>query len=120
MTHPHRVSKTGEERAAGVDGSGTAGDYKDYADGARHKSMELDLPEFLRRLCLHFLPPRFVKIRHFGFLANRRRQDRLRLARLLLAAEPASGSVAFPFRVRDPLAFVSVTLVPFGPSRVAV
>jgi hypothetical protein len=66
-------------------------DYKDYADGARHKSMRLDLPEFLRRLCLHFLPPRFVKIRHFGFLANRRRQERLTLARRLLAAEPAPG-----------------------------
>ena len=32
-------------------------DYKDYADGARHKSMQLDLSEFIRRLCLHFLPP---------------------------------------------------------------
>lgn len=64
-------------------------DYKDYAQGARHKSMPLGLSEFLRRLRLHFLPPRFVKIRHYGLLANRQRQQRLARARVLLSAEPA-------------------------------
>jgi hypothetical protein len=66
-------------------------DYKDYADGARHKSMKLSLTEFIRRLCLHFLPPRFVKIRHYGLLANRGRQDRLEQARALLGALPPSS-----------------------------
>ena len=60
-------------------------DYKDYADGARHKPMQLDLSEFIRRLCLHFLPPRFVKIRHYGLLANRGRQHHLARARALLS-----------------------------------
>jgi hypothetical protein len=60
-------------------------DYKDYADGARHKPMQLGLEEFLRRLRLHFLPPRFVKIRHYGLLANRGRQQRLERARALLS-----------------------------------
>ena len=64
-------------------------DYKDYAQGARHKSIPLGLSEFLRRLRLHFLPPRFVKIRHYGLLANRQRQQRLARARVLLSAEPA-------------------------------
>jgi hypothetical protein len=59
-------------------------DYKDYADGARHKAMQLGLPEFIRRLRLHFLPPRFVKIRHYGLLANRGRQPRLARGRALL------------------------------------
>jgi hypothetical protein len=59
-------------------------DYKDYADGARHKAMELPLSEFIRRLRLHFLPPKFVKIRHYGLLANRGRRQRLQQARLLL------------------------------------
>jgi hypothetical protein len=59
-------------------------DYKDYADGARHKRMELTLPEFIRRLRLHFLPPKFVKIRHYGLLANRGRRERLKAARDLL------------------------------------
>jgi hypothetical protein len=74
-------------------------DYKDYADGARHKSMELETEEFIRRLCLHILPPRFVKIRHYGLLANRGRQERLQQARHLLACEPA----AIPAQVPPPL-----------------
>lgn len=59
-------------------------DYKDYADGARHKPMPLGLAEFIRRLRLHFLPPHFVKIRHYGLLANRGRQQRLERVRAWL------------------------------------
>lgn len=66
-------------------------DYKDYAEGARHKTMRLGLEEFLRRLRLHLLPPRFVKIRHYGLLANRGRQVRLQQARVLLGAEPMAA-----------------------------
>lgn len=64
-------------------------DYKDYAQGARHKTMTLPLDEFIRRLRLHLLPSRFVKIRHYGLLANRGRQERLRRARVLLGASEA-------------------------------
>ena len=45
--------------------------YKDYAQGSVTKTMTLDADEFLRRFCLHILPPKFVKIRHYGFLASR-------------------------------------------------
>ncbi|HNF63917.1 MAG TPA: IS91 family transposase [Rhodocyclaceae bacterium] len=45
--------------------------YRDYAHGNVTKTMTLDATEFIRRFCLHILPPGFVKIRHFGFLANR-------------------------------------------------
>ena len=45
--------------------------YKDYAHGSVTKLMTLDATEFLRRFCLHILPPKFVKIRHFGFLSSR-------------------------------------------------
>ncbi len=48
--------------------------YRDYAHGSVTKTMTLDAMEFLRRFCLHILPPGFVKIRHFGFLANRAKQ----------------------------------------------
>jgi hypothetical protein len=66
-------------------------DYKDYADGARHKTMHLPLGEFIRRWLLHVLPPRFVKIRHYGLLANRGRQVRLQAARTLLQAQSPTG-----------------------------
>ncbi|HEY5909297.1 MAG TPA: IS91 family transposase [Verrucomicrobiae bacterium] len=63
-------------------------DYKDYAQGGRHKTMELGLNEFIRRLCLHFLPAHLVKIRHYGLLANRGRAERLAKARALLGVSP--------------------------------
>jgi hypothetical protein len=72
-------------------------DYKDYADGARHKSMTLQTGEFIRRLRLHLLPPRFVKIRHYGLLANRGRQERLQRARALLGV-PEPVAPAAPTR----------------------
>lgn len=58
--------------------------WKDYADGARRKFMTLRAGEFVRRFCLHLLPERFVKIRHYGLLANAQRQTRIAQARALL------------------------------------
>ena len=63
--------------------------YKDYAHGSQRRSMILSLAEFLRRFCLHILPLRFVKIRHYGLLANRDRPARIAQARALLAEVPA-------------------------------
>lgn len=45
--------------------------YKDYAHGSMTKIMTLESSEFLRRFCMHILPPKFVKMRHYGFLSNR-------------------------------------------------
>ena len=44
--------------------------YRDRADANRSKTMTLAAPEFLRRVLLHVLPRGFVRIRHYGFLAN--------------------------------------------------
>jgi hypothetical protein len=62
--------------------------YKDYAGGGQTRTMTLAQEEFLRRFCLHILPPRFVKIRHYGLLANRDRPARIAHARQLLAQLP--------------------------------
>ncbi len=57
--------------------------------------MTLDAVEFIRRFLLHILPSGFVKIRHFGFLANRNRSSALALCRQhLSAASPADGPAA--------------------------
>lgn len=58
--------------------------WRDYADSNRSKLMVLEATEFVRRLLLHVLPPRFVKIRYCGFLANRRRAENIERARTLL------------------------------------
>jgi len=55
--------------------------YKDYAAGNLTKTMTLDVCEFTRRFLLHVLPRGFVRIRHYGFLANRCRQEKLELCR---------------------------------------
>ena len=52
--------------------------------------MTLDAVEFIRRFLLHVLPSGFVRIRHFGFLANRKRAEKLALCRSLLPAQPTA------------------------------
>jgi Putative transposase len=73
--------------------------WRDYADGDRVKVMELAVDEFLRRFLLHVVPDGFVRIRHFGLLANRRRAAALAQCRVLLAHPPPP--VAPPEAVRD-------------------
>jgi hypothetical protein len=58
--------------------------YKDYADDHAHKVMALDAVEFIRRFLQHVVPTGFVRIRHFGFLANRFRAEKLKRCRQLL------------------------------------
>jgi hypothetical protein len=59
---------------------------RDYANGDKEKIMTLDSHEFIRRFLLHVLPHRFVKIRHYGLLANRRRKDNIALCCKLLGS----------------------------------
>lgn len=49
-------------------------EYKDYRDESRNKEMTLDGVEFIRRYSMHVLPERFVRIRHFGYLAPGNRE----------------------------------------------
>jgi hypothetical protein len=58
--------------------------WRDYADGDKQKTMTLKASEFIRRFLLHVLPPRYVRIRHFGLLANRSRKDNIALCRELI------------------------------------
>ena len=54
--------------------------WKDYTHAGQPAIMTLQATEFIRRFLLHVLPRGFVKIRHFGFLANRGREDNIRYA----------------------------------------
>jgi hypothetical protein len=62
--------------------------WRDYTDDDRVKVMERDVAEFLRRFLLHIVPDGFVRIRHFGLLANRCRAATLARCRDLLAQPP--------------------------------
>lgn len=88
--YTHRVAITNRrlEKLDLENGTVTFG-YKDYAQGNQIRSMNLPLTEFVRRFCLHILPPRFVKIRRYGLLSNRERSTRIAQVRALLAQGPA-------------------------------
>ena len=62
--------------------------WRDRAHGDKQKAMTLVVDEFLRRFLLHLLPNGFVRIRHFGFLANRKRAALLPLCFRLLGSAP--------------------------------
>jgi len=70
--------------------------YKDYAGGGITKTKELPAAEFLRRFLLHVVPPHFVRMRHFGLLATRARQDKLTRCRQLLAVAAAAVTSTLP------------------------
>jgi len=58
--------------------------YRDRSDGDKCKLMTIAAQEFIRRFLLHVLPDSFVRIRHYGFLANRcKREDMARCRELL-------------------------------------
>jgi hypothetical protein len=59
--------------------------WRDYRHQNKSKVMMLAADEFIRRFLLHALPDGFHRIRHYGFLSNRRRAEKLELCRTLLA-----------------------------------
>lgn len=64
--------------------------WKDYRDNNQQKTMDLSAEEFIRRFLLHVLPDAFQRIRYYGFLSNRYRQQKLAQCRQLLGM-PASN-----------------------------
>jgi hypothetical protein len=67
--------------------------YKDYAHGNRRKVMCLGAHEFIRRFLLHVLPTGFMRIRHYGILANRAKREKLAAARAALEHHSAPAPI---------------------------
>jgi hypothetical protein len=98
--YTHRVAISNSRILSVADGKVTFL-WKDYADGDKTKPMTLDAVGFIRRFLLHILPAGFVRIRQFGFLANRARREKLTLCRTLLGTPAArSNAVATDARER--------------------
>jgi hypothetical protein len=89
--YTHRVAIS-NHRLISMEGDQVTFRWKDYAHGNRKRKMTIPAGEFLRRFFLHVLPRGFVRIRHFGFLANRRRSKLLPLCRELLATTSGCSS----------------------------
>ena len=67
--------------------------WRDSAHGNQQKLMTLALYEFLRRFLLHLLPPRFIRIRYYGFLAHCTRTALLPLCRRLIVRVKPSRTI---------------------------
>ena len=87
--YTHRVALS-NDRIVKVENAEVTLSYRDRKDGNRKKTIPLIAHEFIRRFLLHVLPDGFMRVGHFGFLANRSKKQTLTQCRKLLGANPAS------------------------------
>src|SRR6266404_6094191 len=85
--YTHRVALSNDRILRVANGEVTLS-YRDRKDSDRKKTMTLEAQEFIRRFLLHVLPEGFMRIRHFGFLANRAKKQSLAQCRKLLDLQP--------------------------------
>jgi len=93
--YTHRVAISNSRLLALSEGNVTFR-WRDSAHGNKKRLMTLPVEEFLRRFLLHLLPRGFMRIRNFGFLANRRRTELLPLCLRLLQPSGQSRTGATP------------------------
>jgi len=98
--YTHRVAISNHRLISFANGKVTIR-WRDSAHNNEQKLLPLSVDEFLRRFLLHLLPQGFVRIRNFGFLANRRRATRLPLCFHLLGARQDPPAQQDPFSIND-------------------
>lgn len=81
--YTHRIAIS-NSRIVSFDAERVCFRYRDYAHGNAQKLLTLDVDELLRRFLMHVLPPRLVRIRYYGSLANRVRARSVDLARQMI------------------------------------
>jgi len=100
--YTHRVAISNNRLVGYRDGQVTFR-YKDYARQGVQRTMTLAAAEFIRRFLVHVLPDGFMRIRHYGFLANRHRTEKLATCRRLLGRdEPTESHDAVGVPARQP------------------
>jgi Putative transposase len=91
--YTHRVAIS-NNRLLDIDNDQIRFRWKDYRHGDQVKTMTLTSEEFIRRFLLHVLPNGFRRIRYYGFLGNRHREEKLALCRRLLGMQVAESATA--------------------------
>ena len=91
--YTHRVAIT-NSRLTAFENHRVTFRWKDYRHNDPRRLMTLEAGEFIRRFLLHVLPTGFHRIRHYGFLANGHRADKLALCRRLLQVQPEAETSA--------------------------
>jgi Putative transposase len=105
-SYTHRIAIS-NSRILSFDGEHVCFRYRDYAHRNAEKLLTLDVDEFLRGFLLHVLPPRLVRIRYYGFLANRSRAQSIERARQLIGAPSFRPSPS-----SRPTSIVALNVVP--------
>lgn len=95
--YTHRVAIS-NHRLIGMEDGKVTFRWKDYAHGGKKRKMTLAAEEFIRRFLLHVLPKGLVRIRHYGWMANRCRRQRAALGRALFAVEATAAAPADSYR----------------------
>jgi len=67
--------------------------YRDRKDDNIKKDITVSADEFIRRFLLHTLPGSYMRIRHFGFFANRNRKDNIACVKRLLGVRPSNDEI---------------------------
>src|SRR6201987_4935794 len=102
--YTHRVAIANSRLISLADGK-VSFSWKDYRQNRKTIVMTLDADEFIRRFLLHTLPDGFHRIRHYGFLANGGRNDKIALCRRLLgerSSEPQAEQMQDSLQPRTP------------------
>jgi hypothetical protein len=89
--YTHRVAIS-NNRLLDIDNDQIRFRWKDYRHGDQVKTMTLTSEEFIRRFLLHVLPNGFRRIRYYGFLGNRHREEKLAVCRRLLGMQMAESA----------------------------
>jgi len=80
--YTHRVAIS-NSRILSIDHGVICFKWRDYKDNSKSKVMQLTAEEFIRRFLIHVLPPKFMKIRHYGLLGSRNKKEKLTLCKKL-------------------------------------
>ena len=96
-THPVAISN---QRLLDIENGQVQFQCKDYRDNNQQKTMTLDADEFIRRFLLHTLPDGFQRIRYYGLLGNRYRQQNLARCRQLLGMASSESTIPKDYRDR--------------------
>ena len=97
--YTHRVAIS-NHRLLDIENGQVQFQWKDYRDNSQQKTMTLDAEEFIRRFLLHTLPEGFQRIRYYGLLGNRYRQQNLARCRQLLGMAPPQSTIPKNYRER--------------------
>jgi hypothetical protein len=98
--YTHRVAIS-NNRLLDIEGDQVQFKWKDYRNGDQVKTLTLSADEFIRRFLMHVMTSGFHRIRYYGFLGNRHRNEKLAECRRLLGMHTVEQHPELPKIEKD-------------------